>query len=362
MNVNILIAEDEKSVNRSMCEFINELGKPYHLVGSALNGKQAFEFFDKNMIDILLADIKMPIMDGLTLIGHVRDKYPNTKTIILSGYNDFHYVQKALQLGVADFLLKPLNKEKLISILIKTASKYYQNTIDYSSLMLNQEKWDMALIDLESDLFDQIKLGNIEGARQAVENLLSAFKDRVNNDYFRMIPFITDSMLALNKRMTSYRNMDRYLPSIVEFKNTLSTRSQNNEEIEQIMIEFVLTSVKLISDFRKQTSPDIIYHCTKILNEQFNKDISLQEMANITGVTPPYLSRLFKKELGVNYIHYINQLRIEKAKELLNSPHFKIMDIANIVGYGNVNYFSRTFKKITGLSPQDYREKMGVSE
>jgi len=213
MKVNILVVEDEKRVNQSISEFITELGNPYHLIGSASNGIQALEFFDKYPVHILLTDIRMPQMDGLQLIEHVRMNFINTKIIILSGYSDFYYAKKAIQNGVADYLLKPLKKEELVSRLVKEASELYLSTHTYASLMVNQEKWNMPMTRLESELFDLIEMGNIEGARESIIKLLKAIKKLVGDDLFRLIPFVIDCLLALNKRLSSVKDIDLYLES-----------------------------------------------------------------------------------------------------------------------------------------------------
>lgn len=357
MKVNILVAEDEKTVNYSISEFIKDLGKPYHLLGSALNGVQAIEHMEKGNVHILLTDIRMPQIDGLQLIEKVSRDWPETKVIILSGYNDFQYVKKALQFGAIDYLLKPLKKEELISILVKVASGLYNDTNAYSSLMVNQEKWDMSLIRIESELFDQVEVGNTSGAVEAIANLLAAFQKRVGDDLLRIITFIIDSILALNKRLSSIENIDSYLDEKWNQLKITLVPHNSYKEIETEVIQFVRYCAEIVRNYRKQTSPDILHRCQEILKEHFIRDITLYEMAMMTGVTASYLSRLFKGKLGINYTQYLNQLRVNKAKELLGMPNMKIMDIAGMIGYNNANYFSRIFKKYTGMTPQQFREQ-----
>lgn len=85
-------------------------------------------------------------------------------------------------------------------------------------------------------------------------------------------------------------------------------------------------------------------------------------MSNVFFVCPAYLSRLFKKKTGINFVDYLTRLRVEKAKEFLALPALKVYTVAEMVGYENPRYFSRIFKDVTGMSPQDYRSSVCAGE
>lgn len=360
MKINIIVVEDEVSVNKNISEFIKDLGKPYHLVGSAYNGEQALRFFYEQPVHIVLMDIRMPHMDGLEFMKIVKEKRPESKMIVISGYNDFKYAQQALQLGALDYLLKPLKREELISRLVKVASSIYNDVNVYTNLLMNQEKWDLHMIQLESELFDQVELGNAEGSKICIQKLLSTFVQKVGGDRFRLIPFIADSLLALNKRMSALDlfNVHHFLDvRWNELKNGLLP-NRSIEEIEADVTNFVVNCAILVHNFRTQTSPDVLHRCQEILSKHYTKEITLNEMSQLLAVTPSYLSRLFKKEFGINYTEHLNKIRIDKAKELLRSPAVKVMEVARMVGFNNAHYFSKMFKRMAGITPQEYRESI----
>ena len=85
-------------------------------------------------------------------------------------------------------------------------------------------------------------------------------------------------------------------------------------------------------------------------------------MSNVFFVCPAYLSRLFKKKTGINFVDYLTRLRVEKAKEFLALPALKVYTVAEMVGYENPRYFSRIYKDVTGMSPQDYRSSVCAGE
>ena len=109
----VVVAEDEQLILKSIVRRINALDIGFEVVGSAEDGKTALELVEKYSPDVLVSDIKMPVMDGLELFKVVSSKYPHIKKIIISGYNDFKYAQLALKYEAIDYLLKPLNTPEL---------------------------------------------------------------------------------------------------------------------------------------------------------------------------------------------------------------------------------------------------------
>lgn len=99
--------------------------------------------------------------------------------------------------------------------------------------------------------------------------------------------------------------------------------------------------------------------CLRSLDINYARQITLESAAQQIGLTPAYLSRIFKKETGCTFSQYLNQIRIAKAKDLLRYSHLSLSDIAQQTGYGDQSYFTRVFRRITGISPGNYRKKHG---
>ncbi|KWX86291.1 hypothetical protein AMQ83_19745 [Paenibacillus riograndensis] len=96
----------------------------------------------------------------------------------------------------------------------------------------------------------------------------------------------------------------------------------------------------------------------KYIEQNYPSDLSLQEVAGKFYVSREYISRKFKQEYGINFSDYIGSVRIEKAKLLLQNPNLKLSQISEMVGFHDVKYFSKVFKKQAGLSPKDYRAQI----
>lgn len=117
--VKVFLVEDEKFVREGIKNEIDWNSYGFDFVGEAADGELALPLIEISKPDILITDIKMPFMDGLELGRIVKERFPDTVIIFLSGYDDFDYAQKAIHIGASEYLLKPVSKEKLISVLKK---------------------------------------------------------------------------------------------------------------------------------------------------------------------------------------------------------------------------------------------------
>lgn len=113
----IILVDDEEEVRKSIIRQIKWQETGFWVAGDAENGQDALEKLDSLQPDLVLTDIRMPYMDGLALAEQIRKRYPSTKVVIFSGYDDFEYAQKAIKLNVTEYILKPVNVEELTSIL-----------------------------------------------------------------------------------------------------------------------------------------------------------------------------------------------------------------------------------------------------
>ena len=137
---------------------------------------------------------------------------------------------------------------------------------------------------------------------------------------------------------------------------TFITTLQNND-IENCSVFTEMFIVKLIYSNKKQMH-EIVEAATKYINQHLTEDLTVFTLAEQFHVARNYFSRLFKKEMGEGCNEYITRKRIEKAKQLLTDSRLKTYEIAEQVGYHDTNYFSLAFKKNTGLSPKEYRDRI----
>ena len=117
-------------------------------------------------------------------------------------------------------------------------------------------------------------------------------------------------------------------------------------------VKRVSNTINLLNE-RKQSHK--IEEILRYVQQRYNTDISLDEISDQVALNKSYVSYLFKKKTNSTLIEYVIKLRIEKAQELLRDTNLKIYEIAHMVGYSDFKYFNRVFKKITSITPTEYR-------
>ena len=116
---------------------------------------------------------------------------------------------------------------------------------------------------------------------------------------------------------------------------------------------------ELVDEINQKVSctPIVLLSQKYIETHYYKEELSLQDLAQSIQISPTYLSRLLKSEIGVSFIEYLTYVRVQKAMQLMSDPTVKIYEVAERVGYSNQHYFSTAFKKVVGLSPVEYRKR-----
>lgn len=112
-----VVVEDEPLIRRNLVKKVEASHPHFHVVHEAMNGQEALDFIDSEITDLVITDIKMPEMNGLELAQNLYFAYPHIKMVIVSGHDEFEYAQQAIKYEVEDYLLKPVTKENLTSVL-----------------------------------------------------------------------------------------------------------------------------------------------------------------------------------------------------------------------------------------------------
>jgi len=103
---------------------------------------------------------------------------------------------------------------------------------------------------------------------------------------------------------------------------------------------------------------EMLLRIAKFLNTNLDKNLGLEEVAKNFGVSSRTLSRKFKEQLGMNYVRFLRALRITKSLELMGEEKYNMYEIAMLVGYNSLSSFSNIFKRVTGISPTDYQQRL----
>ena len=152
----IILVDDEEEVRKSIIKKIDWNAAGFQVVGDAENGEEALEKIEALEPDVVLTDIRMPYMDGLTLAEKVRQRYPSTKIVIFSGYDDFEYAKQAIKLNVTEYILKPVNVEELTAILKRIKANLDEEIEQKRNVSLLRENYSKSLPILREQFLNDL--------------------------------------------------------------------------------------------------------------------------------------------------------------------------------------------------------------
>ena len=208
-------------------------------------------------------------------------------------------------------------------------------------------------VDLEKPLFEAVEKGDVNTAMLYADKY-AGWMCAVNDIDAMRLKVIEFSLYAeylaySNGGLTyHYSGRNNYLPELMEIKDT--------KELKEWFLNKIDSACRNIVNKRMEKSTDIMKSAKSYIDENFSKEISLDDVSRTVNISPYYFSKIFKEENGQNFIEYLTNIRIEKAKELLKGSDYSMKEICSMCGYQDPNYFSRTFKKNVGVTPTEYKE------
>ncbi len=530
----VLIIDDEPIIRKGLINIINWSQLNCEVCGEADDGLLGEELIRSLKPDIILTDIRMPKVDGFSMIRQVNELMPKSKVIILTGYRDFNYAQEAIKLGAFDFLLKPTKIEELTEVvkravgaieceikrgeelkqykalyeknipLLKEKLLYnllyglYTNDADIEDQMerlnLSIGSFVMGIIDNESDgekdsyALQLYQFGIISTLEEVLANEFSFISTALNNRWLLFVakPLNQDELMldklhgklnylqemiencfnftvsiAMSTQGHGYKDLPpkfRECKSALEYRfylggNTIIFYSDLDtffkvkdhtvlEQQQKQLLDYIKAgdaamveeAIGVIRDYMRELKADdkayiksfylstlsnintirssllsentdskwlsltslypMIENCDNImdlndilkeaarkaaenvntynnknmkllmknaveyLERHYNEPVTLNDVAETLYVSTYYLSRMFKKELNKNFVDYLNEIRINRAKELLKDVRYKTYEIADAIGISDAHYFSRLFKKYVGITPTEYKDSL----
>lgn len=253
--MNVILIDDEEVALNALHRRVDWKKHGFHNVFTVNSAQQAQEIFQSHIIGVMISDIEMPGGSGLDLFEWVKTYYPAVECVFVTCHPEFEYMRKAMQLGSADYILKPIDYEEL-------------------------------------------------------DEILSRLVERVR-----------------------HRRRTEAIPPEV-----MSYATDERDEREK---------------------QDVVGTVERYVREHINEDIYIADIAKQVCLNEQYLMRTFKKTTGISILEFITNERVWLAKELLANTDHPVKQVADNVGYGNYSYFTKLFKRNTGMTPQAYRRAHG---
>ncbi len=239
------------------------------------------------------------------------------------------------------------NKEKILQ-----QSRINESIQLYKNSGVREEK--MYPVDLENELISCIKVNNTGRAREILNELLGHILLYEGHDTERIKIRIIE-LCSLLSRASINRGADANM--VLEMNQRLITSLAASQNIYDICYTFQ-DNIEIFTDnlfMTPEKSSKIVKNAAEYISQHFSEDISLASVAEKLHVNTSYLSTLFRQVTGMTFKEHLNRVRIEEAARLLSNTDYPVMEIAIACGYKDQSYFTKVFKKLTGLTPKQYR-------
>ena len=211
-------------------------------------------------------------------------------------------------------------------------------------------------VEIEKNLFDSVQRGDYNEAALHATSFIEWMEGfdgtNIMSIRLKLLEFVlwAERMAYRNGGMTyRFGSREFYLPEVMAMESTVP--------LKEWFLDKIKTACQNIGSKRQERSTDTIKIAQDYIGDNYSKDISLDDVSRVVNISPYYFSKLFKEATGENFIEYLTNIRMEKAKELLQKSEMSMKEICAMCGYSDPNYFSRTFKKNVGLTPTEYKEK-----
>lgn len=158
----IMLVDDEEEVRKNIIRKINWADVGFEVIGDAENGKDALEKIEQNEPEVVLTDIRMPYLDGLSMAEIIRQTYPSIKLVIFSGFDEFEYAKKAIKLNVIEYILKPVNVEELTAILKKIRKNLDEEIEQKRNVSLLRESYIKSLPIIREHFLNDLIHGGMD--------------------------------------------------------------------------------------------------------------------------------------------------------------------------------------------------------
>ncbi len=307
--------------------------------------------------DLMITDMKMPGIDGKQLLETIEDKYTHLPIIVLSGYDDFVYAKQAIRSKVIEYLLKPVNEIELFQAIEKALQQkksLEKQQIGYQMLSINRPEISEIIQPFHRSIYFDFKETNKLQFMNRMQQFTSSIDESLKTDEPFIFQLQRRFLTMLEEVMQEFRLRLEDLE--VELTNLSIDPGASFEQVIENQHDIGFSIIHLIEQSKKRKNRINLEEIKQYIDQRYDaNNLSLDEVAKKFFVSKEYLTTVFKQKYGYNVTEYIITLRMEKAKQLIKNTTMQYKIIAEKVGYDDVPYFYRVFKRYYHISPGEMR-------
>lgn len=228
--------------------------------------------------------------------------------------------------------------------------------ISYSDLNNFFNVKDHTHLELQQrQLLDQIKTGNKEVVEETVQSIGNYIRELKADDRAYIKSFYLSILSSINTIRSTLNQGEHKGLSLTSLYPMIES-CENVMDLNDILREAARKAAESVNTYNNKNMKLLLKSAVEYLENHYNEPITLNDVAEKLYVSTYYLSRMFKKELNKNFVDYLNEIRINRAKELLLDVRYKTYEVADAIGISDPHYFSKLFKKYVGMTPTEYKD------
>ena len=334
----VLVIDDDKLARKGLISLIPWEKYGMEVAGDVANGALALQFIETHPVDLAVVDLTMPVLSGLEFICECRAREISMDYIVLSAHEDFTYVQKALRLGVIDYISKlQLEPEECGEVFLRAAEHIRKRKEKEQQMQaggrINRKKTETVADQEEKEQWRKLweEPASLTGQKQEYRYTMQTLQEIQN-------------AFGIFMEEQEYENLQEPEKLTEKIRQDLWQRVQNGEgqAVTEILI---LKAVLFIED------------------HLVDSEVKAEQIADAVGMSRSYFSVCFKKCTGYSVNSYIRKERIALACRLLReNPQISAEQMADAVGYHDEKYFVKLFQQSMGIGFAEYKKQLKRQE
>ena len=326
----------------------------------ANDGQDAIKKLREKKVDLVITDIRMPIIDGVELLKKIISEELSYCVVFLSEYTEFEYARQGLVYGAFDYIVKPVSHDKIEGLLAKVKEYIEKKKMEREKIKnLENEFQEKVEFFYEPEdlmkiikLFKEMDIKVIKVANEVIDKIEAI----VDYDLLKISYILNKFTLELIEKLKEiYPWLSKFV-NLEEYSEIDFSKASSLQESKEIFLKVMEELIMKIQHFHPWPEMNcMLRNVCRFVLENLEKQICIKSIADQMFLNQSYLSTLFKDKTGTSLLEYITMVKMERAKVLFHDSEIKNYEVAYKLGYKDVEYFSKVFKKYAGITPSEFK-------
>lgn len=359
--LDVMIVDDMEFIRREIkkLKLWGELSG-FLIAEEAVNGLDALRKLESRPVDLVITDIRMPVKNGIELLQKVTEKKLAKCVVLFSEHCEFAYARQGLVFGAFDYITKPIDEKEFEKLLQRAKQFIMEKKYEEERVRKLEEKLggEVELFCSEKDVkyvIELIQLASMKAVDAALD-MAEAFLKAPENDTAKTEIVLRKSITEIiSATMETYPWINKFIDTSGMICFSFSKQCEPGD-IRAAVADPVNKIITVINSLMLDKGNSLVKQVCLYVLENIDSGVSLKVLSEKLFVSSTHLSETFKHKTGISLVEYLTKVKLERAKKLIEEGELKIYEIANRLGYEDINYFNKLFKRYTGLTPVEFKQ------